>query len=725
VEFRILGPLEVVSDSTVLEVPWSKCRALLTLLVMRANEVVSADRLIDELWEEGPPESAPGTLQTYVYRLRKSLPQAALRTRAGGYALEAARSDVDALRFADVVADAARRGDASPEWVDARLREALSWWRGDAMIEFARTSWARRERVRLDALRLDALQMRTEARLAMGDHSAVVGELESLVTEYPLRERAWGQLMLALYRCGRQADALRAYSRLRRHLGDELGIEPSRDLVHLEEAILLQKPELDHRPRTRAALGTEQGARARSHADVASVLEAWEQAAARALVGLGAAQHQAGDPEAPNTLLDAARLAQRVGDAKLLVRAALANNRRSAAKVGSVDAERVVLLQAALSTAGTEAAERASLLALLGAELTWADGDRARALSDDALALARRSADDEQLWDVLAMRPSTIWSPATLGERVANAREQLAVATRLGDDRFRWSALGHLSNAMMCRGDVDTADELADVVLRHLGESGLVPHRALVARHHAWRKLLAGEIEEAEAAALSSFELLRDSGDPDASLVYVSQLFDVRRAQGRLGDVVERGVRAAVDNHAAPAQRAALAAALCELGRIDDARDLFAPLATNCFADVRFDVTWLTAMTACAETVAALDDQGAAQAVAEALRPWRDQLAFAVITCRGSVERPLGLALTTARRLDEADEAFDQAAAVHARIDAPIELARTQVDWAGMLVRRARRGDVDAARALAEKAGATAARLGLPTISRKAEALLS
>jgi DNA-binding SARP family transcriptional activator/pimeloyl-ACP methyl ester carboxylesterase len=244
-EFRILGPLSVVSNGDELQVSGAQRRAVLGMLLVHANYVVSADTLIEDLWEGHPPRSASTTLQTYVYQLRKTIGLESLRTRPSGYLLEIEPDDLDALRFAHAV-EAVRRADTpSPQWVAERLRAALGWWRGPALADFAGLTWARSEAARLETLRLGALEDLMEARLAAGEHTAVAPELETLVAEHPLRERFWAQLMLALYRSNRQADALRAYSRLRAVLGEELGIEPGKDIARLETSILRHDPELD------------------------------------------------------------------------------------------------------------------------------------------------------------------------------------------------------------------------------------------------------------------------------------------------------------------------------------------------------------------------------------------------------------------------------------------------------------------------------------------------
>jgi DNA-binding SARP family transcriptional activator/pimeloyl-ACP methyl ester carboxylesterase len=262
VEFRILGPLEVASDRGQFEVREAKRRALLAVLLVRANQVVAPDVLVEDLWEGRPPDSAAASLQTYVYQLRKTLGLDSLRTRPAGYVLEVEPDQLDALRFEQAVRAVSSAKDASPDWVAARLGEALGWWRGSALADFEGMTWAGPEAARLESLRIGAVEDLIDARLALGEHAAVVPEIESLVGRHPLRERLWAQLMLALYRCDRQADALRAYGRLRRQLGDELGIEPSKDLVSLEEAILLHKPELDWHPpapsqRGRAQVSTQ------------------------------------------------------------------------------------------------------------------------------------------------------------------------------------------------------------------------------------------------------------------------------------------------------------------------------------------------------------------------------------------------------------------------------------------------------------------------------------
>jgi DNA-binding SARP family transcriptional activator len=245
-EFRLLGTLEVVDGDRRVEIGGQKPRQLLGLLLVNANQVVSVDRLIDELWGEHPPETAANTLQVYVSKLRKSLSSAALVTQPPGYVLQVDVEHVDARRFERLVREgraALARGDARR--ASALLEDALALWRGPALAEFAFQRFAQAEIARLDELRLVALEERAEAELALGRHAELAGELEGLVAANPLRERLRGQLILALYRSGRQAEALAAYRTGRAALVDELGIEPSPELQRLERAILVQDPALD------------------------------------------------------------------------------------------------------------------------------------------------------------------------------------------------------------------------------------------------------------------------------------------------------------------------------------------------------------------------------------------------------------------------------------------------------------------------------------------------
>jgi DNA-binding SARP family transcriptional activator/pimeloyl-ACP methyl ester carboxylesterase len=253
VEIRILGPLEIVAQSGPIDVPSGKARLLLAALVVHANQVVSTDRLFECLWRGEPPISAVNTLQTYVSHLRHSLePDRSPRTqgrmvitREPGYVLAVDPDRIDAPRFERLVGEARLVLSSAPDRAAALLRTALSLWRGEPLADFTFEPFAQSEITRLTELRLTALEDRVEAELALGGHAALCGELAQLVREHPLRERLAGQQMVALYRCGRQADALRAYAYLRETLVEQLGIDPSPALVRLEEAILCQEPELD------------------------------------------------------------------------------------------------------------------------------------------------------------------------------------------------------------------------------------------------------------------------------------------------------------------------------------------------------------------------------------------------------------------------------------------------------------------------------------------------
>jgi DNA-binding SARP family transcriptional activator/streptogramin lyase len=249
-EFRILGPLEVTDGDRAIAIAASKQRALLGVLLLHPGEVVSSERLIDELWGERPPATAAKVLQTYVFQLRRALGADLIATRRPGYLLALDEESLDAGRFRHLAAEAARLVAAGqPEQADVLYREALALWRGPPLADVAFESFARNEVERLDQERLAALTARIDCELAMGQRASLVAELESLVGQYPLRERLRAQLMLALYRSGRQADALAAYQDARRTLVDQLGLEPSRELQDLERAILTHDPNLEAGPK--------------------------------------------------------------------------------------------------------------------------------------------------------------------------------------------------------------------------------------------------------------------------------------------------------------------------------------------------------------------------------------------------------------------------------------------------------------------------------------------
>jgi DNA-binding SARP family transcriptional activator/streptogramin lyase len=262
VEFRLLGPLEVVVDGRSVPLGGLKQRALLAILAIHANEVVPTDRLIDELWPEETPASAVNTLQGYVSRLRKALDPdgrngdaPTIIFRPPGYVLTAPPDQIDSCRFERLVAEAEARGSSGDvRGAATLLRAALGLWHGAALSEFTYEQFAEAEIARLDELRLNAVEDRIDADLACGRHAALVAELEALVAEHPLRERLRGQLMLALYRCGRQGEALGVYREARTALKEEFGLEPTRALSELQRSILQQDPSLDVATSRRAFL---------------------------------------------------------------------------------------------------------------------------------------------------------------------------------------------------------------------------------------------------------------------------------------------------------------------------------------------------------------------------------------------------------------------------------------------------------------------------------------
>ena len=271
IEYRLLGAIEVGVNGHVLDIGGQKQRALLAILVLSANKPVSRDVLVDRLWGQHPPVGAQHTLEVYVSRLRKTLEPAAggqvVLTRPGAYLLRATGDHIDLRRFERLACDGRRALAANaPGRAAADLREALGLWRGEPLADINREQFAQSEIARLEELRARALEDRIEADIALGHHADVVSELGALVAAHPLRERLYELLMIALYRCGRQADALAVYHSARNVLVQELGIEPNPGLRRVERAILEQDAslELSPRPTSRDAPGDAREERSRS-----------------------------------------------------------------------------------------------------------------------------------------------------------------------------------------------------------------------------------------------------------------------------------------------------------------------------------------------------------------------------------------------------------------------------------------------------------------------------
>jgi predicted ATPase/DNA-binding SARP family transcriptional activator len=254
-EIRLLGPLEVLARGTLADVGGSKRRALLAMLALRQGRVVGVDGLVDGLWGEELPAAPRNALHHHIARLRGALGEESIVGSPDGYALEGA--GVDAVRFEELLAEtrsALREGDV-PAAADA-VASALALWRGPALQGLTETAWFSAEARRLEALRVDALEEQFEVALALGEHRELTPAIRSALADNPFRERLWGQLMLALYRSGRQADALETFQEARRVLADELGLEPGPELRRLQEAILAHDPAIAAVPVVRRRRGS-------------------------------------------------------------------------------------------------------------------------------------------------------------------------------------------------------------------------------------------------------------------------------------------------------------------------------------------------------------------------------------------------------------------------------------------------------------------------------------
>lgn len=411
---------------------------------------------------------------------------------------------------------------------------------------------------------------------------------------------------------------------------------------------------------------------------------------ARCLTGLGEAQRQVGDGAYRETLLEGARLARACGDVDTLVRAALANNRGWVSRAGALDAERLEVLQAALDgLPESDSVERARLLGMLALERTF-DGDYRgrRALSDEALRIARRSGDDATVLDVLMRRPwQAIWMPETVEELHAESSEVVALAERLGDPVGRFWAATVRSSLSLQVADIEEVARCEAEKRRLAAQIGQPILEFVIAFSESWFRLLAGDTEEAELRANDALRMGNETGQPDILAFYGSQLHRIRWHQGRTAEIADFMAHVVSEIPDVPAFRGAAAHVLVEAERDREAAALLEretslgfPGHDDFLAPAYFDL-W-------ARVATALDDAAAAAILYERLAPWSRLVVFTVPTVHGAVVHNLATLAAVLGRYGEADSHFATALEVHERLRAPFFIALTLFEWARSLRRR-------------------------------------
>jgi class 3 adenylate cyclase len=439
------------------------------------------------------------------------------------------------------------------------------------------------------------------------------------------------------------------------------------------------------------------------------------------LVGIGDAQRQTGDPAFRDTLLEAGRLAQRVGDNDTLAAAVLANNRGWNSANLDVDAERVAMIEAALAGIGdSDSTRRARLLSLLAQERTFgSDYPGRRAVADEALGLARRLGDPVTLLDVLVRRIAPIWVPETLAERHANTAEAQALAAQLGDPIGRFWSADYRSVSAIESADLAEYTRCVQEEQALAAETGQPILRWTWLLNETSRVLLAGDAERAEELTNECLQLGFDTGQPDTILNYGTLLVAVRWHQGRLGELVDLVAAAAAESPGEPAVRAVLAGAYAEAGREEEARELLGAEAAVNFAHPH-DLVLVTNLAVWAEVAARLGDRAAAEMLYPQLAPWADQVMYR----NGAVAHYLGVLAAMLGRYGAAEAHFADAQAIHEQLEAPFHLARTHLEWGQILLVQDPKA-AGSARPHLETAQDLARRHGCALVERHATELLS
>ncbi|QEC47269.1 hypothetical protein FSW04_06490 [Baekduia soli] len=705
-DFRLLGPMDVLDGDTPLVLGGRKQRALLARLLLSPDRTVAVDRLVDDLWGDAAPDSATKMVQIFVSHLRKVLPAGVLVTRPPGYLVQVAPESVDIGR----VERLRRAGHAAlaagePEVAGDQLREALGLWRGEALAEFLEP-FADAERPRLDELRVACFEDRVEADLMAGRHGELIGELAAETARFPLRERLHRQSMLALYRSGRHADALAVSQQLRRRLNDDLGLEPSAELRELQGLILNQDPSLRPPP---VAPATSPSAGPDTQHHVAAGLEAlgrgaWNDAKTafgRALEGGEPAEALEGWAQATRFLGD--------GDASLDARARAfrayrrRGDVRSAARAAAWLAYDTVVFRGDAAVAqgwfghahrllgDEDDGEDQGWLAFLEGEVALvAHGDAARAAGHAARALevGRRTGlmDLEML--ALSLTGLARVAAGEIGEgmRELDQATAAAVGGELSGLHFAGAVCCHMIYACERVHDVDRAAQWCDTV-RGFCEQWSVPQLFGFCRsHYASVLIRRGRWSDAEAeldAASQAFE----RGAPALVFEGILRLAELRRRQGRLEEAAELCERIAWH----PGAQLCLSEITLDRGDPAGARDL---VARHLRAVPPGELLGRApGLDLAIRTDLALGDVQAAEAGVAELAELADaagtaQLRASLRFVRGLLCRARGDATTARRDLEDAVDLWS-------RMGAPYEMARGHIALAELALDGGRPEDAE------------------------------
>jgi class 3 adenylate cyclase/tetratricopeptide (TPR) repeat protein len=438
-------------------------------------------------------------------------------------------------------------------------------------------------------------------------------------------------------------------------------------------------------------------------------------------IGLGIAQRQTGDPTFRDTLLDAAHRAVELGETDRLVAAALANDRGWHSAVGTVDAEKVEVLEMALEHLSADQRERALVLATLCSELTWGSPlDRRQALADEALAIADASGDDATIVRVLNHIAYPLGVPQLLEQSLRRTSEAMDRAERIGDPALRfWAALWREFVAH-CAADIDEADrciEIANSLAEQLNDSNVHWVNSFT---RTVRAQISGDIDQAEQLAEEAFRIGTEGNEPDTAAYFGAHLAEVSWQRGNLSELLPMIEQLVADNPGLPGTAAIVALALVEGDRNNEATQLLEKFAVTGF-ELPWDPIWLSSTIEYAEAAIMCRDPRYAEPLFERLAPWASQMSTSGGGgADGPVSHYLGGLATVLGRYDEADAYFAQAAAFNERAGAKFFAARTNLSWGKMLVERSATGDIEKARELLTRAQTVAASQGYANVQRRA-----